>query len=274
MSYRDVLQQVDLFQGFRVAELEQLTRQGIVHRYAPDTVIFRQGDPGTSLYIVLSGQVEIYLRNALVPNESIVLQCMTPGDYFGELSLFDNRPRSACVRTMDNVELLEIGQAQMTEHITRYPRAALTLLHALAARLRTTDEMLSQCAAKNVDAEMDKRLSWSDRLADQVAALNGSWSFIVILLLLTLGWMLGNALPLLGGAMFDPYPYVFFNLLLAILVALQGPLIVMSQNRKATLERARAEADYHVNLKNEINIELLLREIRQLRQQIEQSQQP
>lgn len=64
---------------------------------------------------------------------------------------------------------------------------------------------------------------------------------------------------------FDPYPYVFFNLLLAILVALQGPLIMMSQNRQALKDRATAETDFKVNLKNELNIETMLRELGELR---------
>ncbi len=64
---------------------------------------------------------------------------------------------------------------------------------------------------------------------------------------------------------FDPFPYVFFNLLLAILVALQGPLIVMSQNRQTLKDRAQAETDFKVNLKNELNIETILRELGEFR---------
>jgi len=67
---------------------------------------------------------------------------------------------------------------------------------------------------------------------------------------------------------FDPYPFVFFNLILAILVALQGPLIVMSQNRQVLKDRVQAETDFRVNLKNEVNIERLLREISQLNGQL------
>ena len=63
----------------------------------------------------------------------------------------------------------------------------------------------------------------------------------------------------------DPYPYQFFNLALAILVALQGPLIVMSQNRQSRIDRARADTDFRVNLKNEVNIEIILNEVRAFR---------
>jgi CRP/FNR family transcriptional regulator, cyclic AMP receptor protein len=261
LNHQNLLQNVALFRGFRVADLEELTQNAIVHRYDADEVIFRQRDPGTTLYVIIKGEVEIYLQDAT--GQAIVLQTMERGDYFGELSLFDDKPRSASARALSAVELLEITQTQIADYITRYPRSALILLHTMAERLRATDEMLRERAAKNVDEELEKHLAWADKLADKVAALNGSWSFIILLLGLTVLWMVLNSSSLLGPKL-DPYPYVFFNLLLAILVALQGPLIVMSQNRKALLERARAEADYHVNLKNEVNIEALLLEVKSL----------
>ena len=101
-------------------------------------------------------------------------------------------------------------------------------------------------------------------MADNVAALNGSWAFILFLIALTIAWCAVNSgfvlkLPL------DPYPFQFFNLALAILVGLQGPLIVMSQNRQSLKDRARADTDFKVNLKNEVNIETLLRELAEFR---------
>jgi uncharacterized membrane protein len=85
-------------------------------------------------------------------------------------------------------------------------------------------------------------------------------------MLLTSGWMVLNAVAALKA--FDPYPYVFYNLLLAILVALQGPLIMMSQNRQALKDRASTESDFRVNLKNEVNIETILRELGELRAEV------
>jgi uncharacterized membrane protein len=123
---------------------------------------------------------------------------------------------------------------------------------------------LSARAAKNVDEEFDKNLSWSDRLADTVAELNGSWKFIIVLIALTVVWCVVNTGMFLKSPL-DPYPFQFFNLALAILVGLQGPLIVMSQNRQSLKDRARADTDFKVNLKNEVNIETLLRELSEFR---------
>ena len=138
------------------------------------------------------------------------------------------------------------------------------LRRAEEQRLRETNTMLSARAAKNVDAEFEKNLSWSERLADVVAELNGSWKFILFLIGITAAWCLLNT-GMVFRAPLDPYPFQFFNLALAILVGLQGPLIVMSQNRQSLKDRARADTDFKVNLKNEVNIETLLRELAEFR---------
>ena len=122
--------------------------------------------------------------------------------------------------------------------------------------------MLSQRAARDVVKEIEENLTWGQRLADKVAELNGSWAFILFLLALTGVWAIANKYL---GTPFDEYPYQFYNLALAILVALQGPLIVMSQNRQSMKDRATAETDFRVNLKNEVGIESLLREVGAMR---------
>src|SRR5205807_1033025 len=149
-------------------------------------------------------------------------------------------------------------------YLERRPRAAMAILRTMAERLRETNAMLSERAAKNVVEEFEKNLSWSDRLADKVAELNGSWAFIIGLALLTGLWIIFNKDGVFKSP-FDPYPFVFFNLLLAILVAMQGPLIVMSQNRQTMKDRATADTDFKVNLKNEVNIETILRELGEFR---------
>lgn len=95
--------------------------------------------------------------------------------------------------------------------------------------------------------------TFGERLADGVAAFGGSWRFILIFTGLLLAWTVINT-ELLGGGAFDPYPYVFLNLLLSMTAALQAPVIMMSQNRQSERDRRSAENDYAVNLKAEIEI--------------------
>ena len=91
------------------------------------------------------------------------------------------------------------------------------------------------------------------RIADAVARIGGSWMFIGIFMAALLGWIaLNGRWP--GSDAFDPFPYIFLNLLLSMLAALQAPVIMMSQNRQATIDRRAAAHDYEVNLKAEIEI--------------------
>lgn len=103
-----------------------------------------------------------------------------------------------------------------------------------------------------------------DRIADGMARVGGSWTFIIGFLLFLLVWTSGNAL-LLTREAFDPYPFIFLNLVLSMLAALQAPIIMMSQNRQAARDRLDAAHDYEVNLKAEIEIMALHEKLDELR---------
>jgi uncharacterized membrane protein len=97
--------------------------------------------------------------------------------------------------------------------------------------------------------------TFGERLSDHVAAVGGSWSFIIAFGVVLFGWMVLNS-QILGrmGMAFDPYPFIFLNLMLSTLAAIQAPIIMMSQNRQAGKDRAAASHDYEVNLRAELEI--------------------
>jgi uncharacterized membrane protein len=229
------------------------------------------------MYVVQSGAVQVFLPGSAKDAAPVELKALRTGEYFGELALFDDKPRSASVRALVDTVLLELTREELGEHLGRSTRAAMTILREMAERLRETNALLTQRAAKDVVREFEDNLSWSQRLADTVAELNGSWSFIPMLLGLTAVWCVFN-IPAVAERTglyvrgddghvsgFDPYPFILYNLVLAVLVSLQGPLIVMSQNRQSAKDRAKADVDFHVNLKNEIGIERLLAELGAMR---------
>ncbi len=101
----------------------------------------------------------------------------------------------------------------------------------------------------------DERATFGDRLSDRVAAIGGSWSFIIAFTAVLLGWMLLNSDVLQHfGLQFDPYPYIFLNLMLSTLAAVQAPIIMMSQNRQSAKDRVAASLDYETNLRAELDI--------------------
>lgn len=108
--------------------------------------------------------------------------------------------------------------------------------------------------SENVNERFRERLTFGQRLADQVASFGGSWSFIIIFACVLAAWVAINVWFLPRADVFDPYPFVFLNLILSMLAAVQAPVIMMSQNRQAARDRLAAANDYEVNLRAELEI--------------------
>ncbi len=117
--------------------------------------------------------------------------------------------------------------------------------------------------SENLNEEYEKTLTSGDRIADKVAAFGGSWSFILWATGVLGAWIILNSVILLSRP-FDPYPYILLNLVLSMLAALQAPVIMMSQNRQEARDRMRAENDYQINLKAEMEIRVLNEKVDQL----------
>ena len=268
MRIAEFIAQTALFDTLSQPDCEALAEKMTLRSIRAGETVFQKGDVGDSMFIVVSGALQIFLPADEASRALITLKEAIAGDHFGELSLFDAKPRSATVVATNASEVLELKRVDFADYISRSATAAMTIMAELAERLRETNAMLSQRAARDVVKELDDKLTVGQRLADKVAALNGSWSFIALLFALTVGWSLVN---LVMSPPIDAYPYAFFNLLLAVLVAMQGPLIVMSQNRQSIKDRAQAETDYRVNLKNEVGIERILSDLEHLRDELKRT---
>lgn len=118
--------------------------------------------------------------------------------------------------------------------------------------------------------------TFGQRLADGIARIGGSWGFIIGFLVFLAAWVILNTV-ILATRSLDPYPFIFLNLLLSMLAAIQAPIIMMSQNRQAERDRFMAAKDYEINLKAEIEVlalhhkidEQVLTELRETRQEID-----
>jgi uncharacterized membrane protein len=117
----------------------------------------------------------------------------------------------------------------------------------------------------DTNAAIEKKETLGDRLADAIARFGGSWGFILGFVALLAIWTFANGVLLTRDA-FDPYPFIFLNLVLSMLAALQAPVIMMSQNRQAARDRLAAAHDYQVNLKAEIEIMALHEKLDEMRQ--------
>jgi uncharacterized membrane protein len=118
--------------------------------------------------------------------------------------------------------------------------------------------------SRNLADETGTKETFGERLADRVATFGGSWTFIMIFVAFLLSWATLNTIILITGAL-DPYPFIFLNLLLSMVAALQAPIIMMSQNRQGHKDRLTAQHDYEVNLKAELEIMALHEKFDQMR---------
>lgn len=117
-------------------------------------------------------------------------------------------------------------------------------------------ELLSGKVSKDINNVHDENLSLGQKTADKIATFGGSWTFIISFGVVLVLWIILNTIVLLSHA-FDPYPFVFLNLVLSCLAAIQAPILMMSQNRQTEKDRLTANNDYLVNLKSELIVEHL-----------------
>jgi uncharacterized membrane protein len=126
-----------------------------------------------------------------------------------------------------------------------------------ALRQEVADSLLNQdTISKNLDKQFDAQTTRGERIADKVASFGGSWTFIIIFMTILFTWM-GINTALILAKPFDPFPYIFLNLILSCLAAIQAPVIMMSQNRGEAKDRLRSENDFKTNLKAEIEIQMV-----------------
>ncbi|MEO8365905.1 MAG: DUF1003 domain-containing protein [Pseudoxanthomonas sp.] len=119
--------------------------------------------------------------------------------------------------------------------------------------------------SRNIVQEYERSAGLGERVADKVAQVGGSWAFIITFLACLVAWMAINTFVLARGA-FDPYPYILLNLCLSCVAAIQAPIIMMSQNRQGTIDRLRAQNDYEVNVKAELEIMQVHEKLNDLRE--------
>ncbi|MDO8915164.1 MAG: cyclic nucleotide-binding domain-containing protein [Coriobacteriia bacterium] len=137
MSNAAFLARVPLFAYCTAVEIAAIEAVAQEHAYEPDQIIVTQGTPGQAFYTVLSGRVEIVRDNQS-------LGAFGPGDFFGEMSLLDQAPRSATIRAIEPTVCLMLSSWDFKAVIERHPSIAIKLLEVLSRRLRVADERMTR----------------------------------------------------------------------------------------------------------------------------------
>jgi uncharacterized membrane protein len=255
------IENIPLFLNLPEAQLEPLRDAAVRHLYKGGESIFSQGELPEYLYIVEEGAVDIVLP---AKSEEITLASFEAGSFFGELGVFDNEPRTATGRAAVDTSLICIPLRVIATLLDDRPAAARHFINVIIRRLRSADELLSRLQIKNVNDMADERMTFGARIAELVARFGGSWPFIICFSVFLLIWAGVNTAYFTEHPL-DPYPYIFLNLILSCIAALQAPVILMSQNRQATKDRLQADQDFQINVKAEFAVQQLHRKLDELR---------
>ncbi|HSM84652.1 MAG TPA: DUF1003 domain-containing protein [Candidatus Limnocylindrales bacterium] len=259
--------EVPIFELLDEEEREALSQMLDCREYNAGQTIFEYGDPGGEILILRSGRVELFVESS--GGEKIILAENEHGDVLGELSFLDGGPRTATAIAREDTQVLTMNRERLLEFIDKHPHAAMDLLTVVGRRLRITDDLLRTRVSRNVNVEEEERLTLGQRIADRVAAFGGSWTFILIFGVFMLVWVVLNTAALFSRH-FDPYPFILLNLFLSMIAAMQAPVIMMSQNRQASKDRLKADLDYDVNLKAELEVAQLHRKVDNLYERLEE----
>jgi CRP-like cAMP-binding protein len=156
MSAADVLRRVPLFSDLAEAELARFAEVLREREYPKNSVILFEDDPGDALYVVSTGQVKVVLIGE--DGREVILSVLTDGDFFGEMSLIDDEPRSAHVIAMKDSHLLVLRREDFQAQLEVQPKIALKLLRVLVQRLRRADEKIGGLVLLDVNGRVARLL--------------------------------------------------------------------------------------------------------------------
>jgi CRP/FNR family transcriptional regulator, cyclic AMP receptor protein len=248
----DLLKEVPLFQLLDDRERVELAAQLEVVNFPAGRTIFEYGEPGDAIYVISSGEVEVFCKNDT--GERIVLELATRGDFFGELSMLDSGTRSATVVATQDTTALRLDRDDLEKFLYLRPSAAMDLLAAIGRRHREAVERLRHTATRNVNEEIQDRRSLVEKSADWIAAFAGSIPFLLIHVVIFAFWLVVNWIQVPGVPQFDPYPFGFLTLAVSLEAIFLSVFVLLSQNRQAAKDRVHADIEYDVNLKAELEI--------------------
>jgi CRP/FNR family cyclic AMP-dependent transcriptional regulator len=253
-SRSELLAKVPWFSQLGEAELAALAERVDELEAPAGSMLFHAGDPGDALYIVVAGEVEVFVRNPT--GERIVMERARAGQTFGEVSLLDSGPRSASAEVTANLHALVLDHGDLEQFLQSCPTAALELMAAMGKRLRETARLLRGSASRNVNEEAEDNRTSVMKVADWISAFSGSLTFLFIHAGVFAIWIALNVQPIsrtpIGG--WDEYPFGLLTMSVSLEAIFLSVFVLLSQNRQAARDRVRNDIEYNINLKAELEI--------------------
>jgi CRP/FNR family cyclic AMP-dependent transcriptional regulator len=237
-------------------------------RFEAGATIFTTGDPGASMYVLVSGQVEVFYRNNT--GQQITLETVSDGHFIGEVSLLDGGSRSASAVARTDVEAILIDRGDLDEFLRACPAAALDLLSATGRRLRESADLLRHTATRDVNETQEDRRTTVMRVADVISEFSGSLPFLFIHCAIFFVWIILNVGPLSRSRFgaWDPFPFGLLTMVVSLEAIILSVFVLLSQNRQVARDRVRNDIEYDINLKAELEVTELHKKIDYMSEQI------
>jgi len=253
----DVLKDVPLFALLDADEKAVLAAQVECKQFAARERIYKMGDPGGKAYVVVSGSVR--LTTVDDDQQEVIVDQPGNGEFFGFASMLDQTPHQTDAFAVEECVCLEVERNDIAILIERKPHAGMDMLTVLGRQFHASQHLVRMRATRNPNDVIEERETPGERIADAVARFGGSWSFIIAFSVILAIYTFINVR--LGGAAWDPYPFILLNLFLSMIAAIQAPVIMMSQNRQDKKDRLRSELDFDVNRRAESEIHGVARKL-------------
>jgi CRP/FNR family cyclic AMP-dependent transcriptional regulator len=260
----EILNKVPLFALLDPDETAVLASQVDVRTFAPRQRIYKMHDAGGRAYVLVSGKVKVSTVDQ--DNQEVIVDQPGEGEFFGFASMLEQTPHQTDATAIEESVCLEVDREDIAVLLQRKPHAGMDMLTVLGRQFHAAQQLVRVRANRNANEIIEEEATWGEKIADSVAQVGGSWSFII-----TFGAVLITYTSLniaLGHKSWDPYPFILLNLFLSMLAAIQAPVIMMSQNRQDKKDRLRSELDFDVNRRAASDIQGLAGKINLLGEKI------
>jgi uncharacterized membrane protein len=260
-----LLAEIPLFSNMDDDERSEIYSLMTERIFLPGQHIMKAGEPGNAFQVIQQGEVELWLVDS--DGQKVVLDVIGVGKFFGELSMLAGETRNASAISDDKVVTLELSRTDFFDFLRRRPDAALGVLTELGERLKHTDDILRTRVSRNPNDAVDEHVSIGQRIADVIATFSGSIPFLFLNLVVFVLWIVINAA---GPSTihFDPYPFQFLTMAVSLEAIFLSIFVLVSQNRQSVKDRLKADLDYQVDVKTELEMSIIASHIRDIERKL------
>ncbi len=259
-----LLAEIPLFSNMDKDEIGELRSIMTERIYQPGQDCMKTGDQNATFQVIERGEVEVWLNDT--EGKKVVLDNLGPGKFFGELSMISGESRSATATSQEEVVTLELSRDQFFAFLRRRPDAAIDVLTELGDRIKHTDDILRTRVSRNPNDAHDQTLSVAQRIADIIADFSGSMPFLFINLTIFVIWILTNVFD--SKIFRDPYPFQFLTMAVSLEAIFLSIFVLISQNRQAAKDRIKADLDYQIDVKSEMEMSMIMVKVHDIEQKL------